>query len=173
MLTLALALSFLFAPLAPAHVTVTPKTATSGGYAKLTFRVPHGCDGSATTGITVKIPDGVVAVKPQVHPGWKITVKKAHLAQPYTSHGQSVSEAVTEVSWTGGPLDDAYMDEFGLSVKLPDRPGERLLFPVHQKCKKGAADWAMDPGMMHGEHGEHAGHGLPAPVVTLEGKAKG
>jgi hypothetical protein len=41
---------------ASAHVGVTPDTTAAGSYANLTFGVPHGCDGSATSqfGLTVE-----------------------------------------------------------------------------------------------------------------------
>ncbi|MFS8797749.1 DUF1775 domain-containing protein [Synechococcus sp. R70.1] len=39
-------MSFLPLSSAWAHVTVHPQEAPAGSYTKLTFRVPHGCDGS-------------------------------------------------------------------------------------------------------------------------------
>lgn len=156
------ALILLSSMLANAHVVVNPKTAVAGEYAKLVFMVPHGCEGSPTTKITVTIPEGVMAVRPQVNQGWKIAIKKMKLAKPFMSHGKEVTEAVTEVSWTGGPLPDEHMEEFGLSVKLPEAEGD-LLFPVLQKCKKGESDWADKPTSEHVKHG----HSLPAPVVKL------
>src|SRR5687768_1749463 len=65
-----LLLSLSLSPAAWGHVTIDPKEAPPGSYAKLTFRVPHGCAGSATTKVRVLIPEGVTSVKPQVHPGW-------------------------------------------------------------------------------------------------------
>lgn len=149
--------------LALAHVTVDPRKAPAGSYAKLTFRVPHGCEGSATTKITLQIPEGVVSVKPQVNPGWKIQTKIAKLATPFMSHGKEITETVAEVSWTGGPLPDAYMDEFGLSVKLPDRPEARLVFPVVQKCQKGSTSWTEVPSADKDAPAVH----FPAPILTL------
>lgn len=71
-----------------AHVTLEPSSAPAGEYAKLVFRVPHGCEGSATVKITVKLPEGVLSVKPQVHPGWKISTKKTTLKEPAVLHGK-------------------------------------------------------------------------------------
>ncbi len=157
----------LLSPLASfAHVTIDPKSAVGGEYAKLVFRVPHGCDGSPTTQITVQIPEGVVSVKPQVHPGWKIATKTAKYAKPITLHGKEISEGLVEVTWTGGPLPDAHMDEFGMSVKLPDRGG-KLFFPTVQKCSKGSSQWVDESASDHGHGGK-----LPAPVLILEEKAK-
>lgn len=128
---------------AAAHVTVEPRTAPAGGYAKLVFRVPHGCDGSPTVKIAVQIPEGTLSVKPQVHPGWKISTKTAKLAKPVSLHGKEVVESIREVVWSGF-LADEYMDEFGMSVKLPDQPGATLVFAVIQDCKKGSARWAPE-----------------------------
>lgn len=155
-------LILLSSALAKAHVVVSPKTAPAGEYAKLVFMVPHGCEGSPTTKITVMIPEGVMAVKPQVNQGWKIAIKKVKLTKPFMSHGKEITEAVSEVSWMGGPLADEHMEEFGLSVKLPDVEGD-LLFPVTQQCKKGVSEWSDKPTSEHVKHG----HSLPAPVVKL------
>lgn len=114
--------ALLAAPLAHAHITVAPASAPAGAYQTLVFKVGHGCAGSATTGITVQLPEGVNA-KPMPKPGWTIAL------------------APREISWRGGPLPDAYYDEFTIQAKLPDAPG-RLVFKVGQQCEKGRTDWA-------------------------------
>lgn len=149
--------------LSGAHVTLVPKTARSGEYTKLVFRVPHGCDGSPTTKITVQLPSGSVSVKPQVNTGWKIKIKKVKLNPPVTLHGKEITETLSEVTWEDGNLSDDYMDEFGISLKLPDKQGEKLIFPVIQTCKKGVNRWAEV------STGEHVGHSaFPAPILILE-----
>jgi uncharacterized protein YcnI len=145
-----------------AHVTLDPKAAPQGSYAKLIFRVPHGCDGAATTGITVLIPEGVVSVKPQVHPDWKISIQMRKLKKPIQLHGKDITESVSEVSWTGGPLPDEYMDEFGLSVKLPEKSDSPLAFPVIQKCKDKTTRWDMIA-----KPGQDA-HSLSSPAPLLQ-----
>ncbi|MEN9231849.1 MAG: YcnI family protein, partial [Thermostichus sp. DG02_5_bins_236] len=89
---LVLGLSFLpiSAP-ALAHVTVNPKEAPAGSYAKLTFRVPHGCNGSPTTRLRIQIPEGATSVKPMVHPLWEIETVKKPLETPFESHGRMVT----------------------------------------------------------------------------------
>ena len=106
MKTPALLTSILISSSAFAHVTVETNNKTAGGYAKLTLRVPHGCDGSPTTAITVQIPENSLSVKPQVHTGWKITTKKVKLAKTITSHGKEITETIGEVTWSGGVLSD-------------------------------------------------------------------
>jgi uncharacterized protein YcnI len=136
-----LALLMLGAPLAHAHITLAPPSAAAGAYQTLTFKVGHGCDGSATTGITVAVPDGVLSAKPMPKPGWTIALAEAKLAVPGQLHGKPVTSAVREVTWRGGPLPDAWYDEFVLMVKLPDTPG-RYVFKVGQVCERGRTDWA-------------------------------
>lgn len=161
---------FTFSTAAYAHVTIDPKTATAGDYAKVVFRVSHGCDMSPTTAITVKIPEGVLAAKPQVKSGWKITIKKAKLAKPSMMHGKEIPEAASEITWSGGDLSGEHMDEFGLSFKSPDVAGD-LFFAVLQTCKKGSANWAE--AAMPAEHMNHATpmNSFPAPVLHLVEKS--
>lgn len=141
--------------MALAHVTVDPRTGSAGGYTKLTFRVPHGCDGSPTTAITVQIPENSLSVKPQVHHGWKITTKKVKLAKPLNLHGKEMTETISEVTWSGGVLADEYMDEFSLSIKLPETKETKLTFAVLQKCKKGEHTWDPSIELTAAEHAHH------------------
>ena len=152
-----------------AHVVVDPKTAIAGDYSKVVFRVGHGCDGSPTTKIMITIPDGILGLKPQVKPGWKIGIKKEKLATPAMLHGKEILEVPREITWSGGPLPDEHMDEFGMSFKAPEAAGD-LVFKVLQTCKKGSNHWSDAPMM------EHAGHTMPmssfpAPVLRLIEKA--
>lgn len=112
----------LLAASAHAHVTLEQKTGTAGRFQKLTFKVGHGCDGSATREITVTMPEGVKGPHPMPKQGW------------------SISLTPTSVTWSGGPLPDEYYDEFVMQVKLPDAPGMRY-FKVQQTCVKGASAW--------------------------------
>ncbi len=129
---------------AGAHVVLEQQAAPAGSYYKGTFRVGHGCEGAATTAITVRLPEPMVSVKPMVKPGWTIAVRTEKLAQPLMNHGKPVTEAVVEVTWTGGTLADAYYDEFALLMKLPDAPGRRW-FKVKQVCERGENDWSQIP----------------------------
>jgi uncharacterized protein YcnI len=141
------------APLAHAHITVAPASAPAGAYQTLVFKVGHGCDGSATTAITVSLPEGVTA-KPMPKPGWTLDLVEGKLATPLQAHGKTITRAVREITWRGGPLPDAYFDEFTVQAKLPDAPG-RYAFKVGQQCEKGRVDWAdVVPGSK-----------TPAPVL--------
>ena len=52
-----------------------------------------------------------------------------------------IGSAVVTAMAGGGPLPDAYYDEFTLQARLPEAPG-RLVFKVGQQCEKGRVDWA-------------------------------
>jgi len=166
---LALGMSFLPLSSAWAHVTVHPKEAPAGSFAKLTFRVPHGCDGSPTVRLRVQIPEGFVSVKPMVHPLWKIETVKKPLETPYESHGKMITETVAEVIWSGGSLPDEFMDEFSIRAKLPDRPGEVIPIPVIQECEQGMYRWIQvaQPGEDPNSLPE------PAPLLKLTGGDSG
>jgi uncharacterized protein YcnI len=129
------ALLLLIAGPAWAHVTVSPEEAAPDSFATLNFQVPHGCDGSATVSLSVQIPAGVVSVKPQVKPGWEITIEEGTLPEPVDYFGETLTEGVLSVTWTGGPLEDQYMDMFGMSVKLPNTEGP-IFFPAIQTCEQ-------------------------------------
>ncbi|MDH6184389.1 YcnI family protein [Polaromonas sp. CG_23.6] len=130
------------------HVLLETKTAPSGSNYKAVFQVGHGCEGSATTGITVRIPAGFQGAKPYPKAGWTLAVKQEKLAQPYASHGKPVTEDVSVVSWTAASQDaalpDAFFDDFMLRGKLPETAGP-LWFKVLQTCASGSLDWGDVP----------------------------
>ena len=160
--TLAVGLAALVAvPAAGAHVTANPSEAPAGSFAVISLRVPHGCEDSPTTSLTVKIPEGSIFVTPQAVPGWTSSVKTATLATPIESEGETVTEGATEVTWTGGPLDPHEFTDFGLSMQLPDKAGETVWFPAIQRCEQGTTRWIKIPVAGQEEPD------TPAPGVTL------
>jgi uncharacterized protein YcnI len=131
---------------AHAHVTASPNEAPADSYFRTALRIGHGCNGTATTAVRVKIPDGVLGVKPQAKPGWTIEIRMRRLDKPVAiGHGRTVSEVVDEIAWRGGPLADAHFDEFGLSLRLPATAGRTLYFPVVQECEQGVHRWIEIP----------------------------
>ncbi|MGH6619672.1 MAG: YcnI family protein [Alphaproteobacteria bacterium] len=152
---------------AAAHITLETAAAPAGSYYKAVFRVGHGCKGSPTTAIRVRIPDGASGVKPQPKPGWQVaTVKdEAHGEGAHAGHGGHAGAGVREVVWTGKLLDEHY-DEFVIRLKLPDTPGAALLFPVVQTCAKGEQRWVETA-----EPGKPAVHDrMIAPLLRLTPK---
>ena len=146
-----------------AHVTITPGQATAGEQATIALRVPHGCEGSPTTAISVQIPDTVASVTPQFLAEWTVDTTMGPLAEPVELHGETVSEGIREVTWSGGsPVPDGLYFDFGLSVRMPDAAGETLYFPVVQTCESGETQWIEVPA--EGEDG----HDLEAPAPAVE-----
>lgn len=139
--SVATALSAVCLP-ASAHVVLANAQSSPGNYYKAVFSAAHGCKGSPTVRIRIRIPDGVIAVKPQPKPGWKLETSEGDYPKAYSLHGAQVSSGVREVSWAG-LLPDAYFDEFVFQAYLSNdlRAGGVVLFPVVQECEQGVTRW--------------------------------
>ena len=161
----ALALMLAAGTAAQAHITFAEPSAAPGSYYAGFLRVSHGCAGSATVSIRVQMPDGVAIVRPQPKPGWTLRIEKAPLATPIRGEGGEVRERVVAVTWSGR-LDADQFDQFGLLLKLPDRPGA-LYFPTVQQCETGRNDWTAIPAAGQPWHSVRN----PAPVLTVTGAA--
>lgn len=131
---------------AMAHVTITPSTTAAGATAELQVEIPHGCVGSATTAISIRMPEGVSDVTASGTDRW------------------AVEQAADALTWTTDePLPDAEHAVVEFSVRLPDDDGATLVFPVIQQCEQGEAAWTEVA-----EHGEgHDGLERPAPVLVV------
>jgi uncharacterized protein YcnI len=133
-LALALGASLLAAP-AFAHVTLDQAELPADSFLRIAIRVPHGCDGAATTGIRVQIPPELRGVKPMPLAGWTLTtVAAAGAAAPA---GHDATAPVKEISWQGGNLPDAYYQEFILRIQTPKEPVATLYFGIVQDCEGG------------------------------------
>jgi uncharacterized protein YcnI len=149
-----------------AHVTIERAEAAVGVPYKAVFRVPHGCDGAATTAIRVKIPEGVISVKPMPKPGWTVSTVKGKYARAYDYfHNAKLSEGVVELAWSGGKLSDEHYDEFVFQGFLAGNleAGRTIYFPVVQECEKGVHRWIEIPAEGKGPGDYEA----PAPGVKL------
>lgn len=155
---------------AAAHVTVNPKEANQGGFAKLAFRVPNERD-KPTTKLEVAFPADQPIANASYKPvaGWKAVVTRKKLDKPIKVHGEDVTEGVDRVTWTADSpatgIQVGQFQEFEVSVgPLPE--AEQLVFKALQTYDGGeVARWIDEP--KEGEEPEH-----PAPVLTLV-KAEG
>ena len=162
--SLALIGAALIAGPADAHITLEGGKAAAGSSYKAILRVPHGCQGAATKAIRVRIPEGMVDVKPMPKSGWKLMTVKGKLSQPYVSEqGATITEGVMEVDWTGGALPDDEYDEFVLHGRLPNKPGATLYFPIVQECETGVNRWIEIPAAGKSP----ADYKQPAPSLLL------
>lgn len=181
---------FAGATLARAHAGLEQKQAPVGTGYKIVVKIPHGCEGSATTAVHVSIPEGVIGVKPMPKPGWQLSVERGAYERAYQFYHGDLKEGVRQVSWSGGNLPDAFYDEFVMSsfVARELEPGQTLHFPVTQTCEKGQIAWdqipqqgqdphALErpaPGLMlvaaenSGHHKHHHGKASGASTIEIE-----
>jgi uncharacterized protein YcnI len=151
---------------ASAHVTVNPKEATQGGFAKLSFRVPNERD-KATTKVEVVFPEKqpLSSVSTRPVPGWKAEVTKTKLAKPIKVHDREVTEAVSKVTWTAESPATAVQvgqfQEFDVSAGPLPEGSDTMVFKALQTYADGqVVRWIEEPsGSSEPEH--------PAPVLKL------
>ncbi|HTV68587.1 MAG TPA: YcnI family protein [Rhizobiaceae bacterium] len=161
-----------FATSAFAHVTLEKTEAPVGSTYKAVLRVPHGCDGAPTNVVRVRIPEGVIGVKPMPKPGWTLEKVKGKYEKSYELFGTPVSEGVKEVVWSGGSLADDEYDEFILRGTIAGdlEVGDTIYFAVVQECPDGKAErWIETPAA--GQSSDDLE--LPAPGVKLLEKTRG
>jgi uncharacterized protein YcnI len=153
---------------ANAHAVIAAHEPPADSYFKVVIAIAHGCEGSPTKAMRVRIPDGILTARPQPKPGWALETKKQKLEKPVAGpHGSSVSEIVTEVTWTG-KLEAEHFDEFVIQVRLPDRPAETLYFATVQECERGVHRWIEIPAP--GQSSRDLAQ--PAPSVKIAPKAR-
>jgi uncharacterized protein YcnI len=159
----AVALAMSAAP-AAAHVTISPEEATAGSSTVLTASLSHGCDGSPTTRITIRMPEQILTVAPTQNPSWTVRKVMEQLDEPVTdTHGNQITERVAQVVYTAKrPLPEGVRDAFELSLQLPDTPGETLVFPVIQSCAEGETAWVETS-----DDGSTDELDAPAPALTV------
>jgi uncharacterized protein YcnI len=121
-----------------AHARLEQETAISGESYRGVMQIAHGCDGSHTVTVRIRIPSGVKQVQGMAKAGWTLNVVMEKLDQPYELQGSQVTEEVREIAWTDGSLSDNHIDEFVFSGILPEIKTETTLyFATVQQCENG------------------------------------
>jgi uncharacterized protein YcnI len=152
---------------ATSHVSLATREAVSGSNYTAVLQVGHGCAGSPTVRLRVRIPEGVVDIKPQPKAGWSVDVVNGAYARSYDLRGAPVSEGVREIVWSGGSLPAEVGDDFVFQAYLTaDLPAGPLYLPVVQECETGVERWIEMPGIGSSD-GDPAS---PAPAVILKPK---
>ena len=156
---------------ASAHVGVTPDKTTANSSALLTFGIPHGCEDSGTTKVTITLPAELNDAQPTVNPNWTAAKVTEQLAEPKKlADGSSITKRTSQIVYTDKtPLEPALRDALVVSVKLPDAAGQTLYFPTLQDCEAGQTDWSELPAEGQDPHALKA----PAPSVTVTAAADG
>jgi uncharacterized protein YcnI len=158
-----------FAAPASAHVTVSSASATQGGYAKLTFRVPNEKDAAQTVKLEVVLPEDApiasVSVKPV--PGWTAQLERTRLATPIKTGEREITEVVSKITWTaasGSAIAAGQFQEFDVSAG-PLPKVDQLVFKALQTYSDSeVVRWIEVP-----KAGDEADH--PAPVLKLAAAA--
>ena len=159
-LLLALLALALTPALAHGHVGVEPASAMAGSEATFTVTVPHGCAGSPTTELALKLPEAVRAAWPVPTAGWEL---ESTPAGDQADQGGETAQRLDVVRWWDGDLPDGELGEFRIRLALPDEPGAVLAIPVVQTCAEGETRWIQVPAA--GERAEDLA--APAPTITL------
>ena len=164
------ALMALGAGAASAHVTVSPNQTSEGSYAQATFSVPNESESAKTDKLTVSLPADTPFLSVRVKPvdGWTATVKRTKLDEPVESHGSTVTEAASSVTWTADRSHQIGQDEFQtFTVSLGTLPqaGTDVVLPAAQHYTDGSVvNW--DEKGKGGAEPEH-----PAPTFTTTAAA--
>lgn len=156
---------------ASAHVGVTPDKTDANSYALLTFGLPHGCDGSGTTKVTITLPEELNDAQPTVNPNWTVEKVVEQLPEPKKlADGATITKRTSQIVYTAkAPLNPELRDALVLSVKLPDAAGKTLHFPTLQNCEQGQTDWSEIAKDGQDPHSLKA----PAPSLTVTAAADG
>jgi uncharacterized protein YcnI len=154
---------------ASAHVGVTPDKTDANAYALLTFGIPHGCDESGTTKVTITLPEELNDAQPTVNPNWTVQKVVEQLPEPKKlADGATITKRTSQIVYTAkAPLDPELRDALVLSVKMPDAAGTTLHFPTLQNCEQGQTDWSEIAKEGQDPHSLKA----PAPSLTVTAAA--
>lgn len=154
---------------AMAHVTVNPREATKGGYAKFDVRVPTERDDTGTVKVDLLLPEDhpFASVSVQPVPGWTYAITKRHLATPLVDDdGNKTEDVVSLITWTadaGNSIKPGEFMEFPISMgPLPD-DADSLTFKANQTYASGEVVRWIEVAAKGQPAPEH-----PAPSVTLK-----
>ena len=132
-----------------AHIDPDPAQARAGSRVTVGFTVEHGCEGSPTTQLDMRLPEGVADPVPEAVDGWDGSVD--------TVDGDTI------ITFVGGPLADDVDGAFEVTMTLPPTPDTTIYFPFVQRCEFGEIRWIGIPAEPGDELDE------PAPAMELTG----
>ncbi|GLP63530.1 membrane protein [Streptomyces sp. TUS-ST3] len=153
------------AGVAVAHVTVHPdsyaKGATDGA---LSFRVPDESDTASTTEVQLFLPTDhpLLGVLVSPHDGWTAKVTDTRLRTPVKTDDGTITDAVSEITWTGGRIGPGQYEDFDVAFgQLPDDTAQ-LTFKTLQTYSDGKVVRWIEEAAKGDEEPEN-----PAPVLKL------
>jgi uncharacterized protein YcnI len=150
---------------ASAHVTVHPESYAKGATdGLLTFRVPNEEDTASTTKVQVFLPTDhpVLGVLVTPRDGWTAKVTTTKLRTPVKTDDGTITEAVSEITWTGGKIGAGQFEDFQVAFgQLPDDTDE-LAFKTLQTYSDGTTVRWIEQAEKGADEPED-----PAPVLKL------
>ena len=152
-----------------AHVTVHPDSYPQGASdGTLTFRVPNEEAKADTTRVDVFFPAAqpIASVLVSPVPGWTATVKNVKLAKPIVTDDGNITDAVSEVLWTGGRIAPGQYQDFTVAFGQLPTGADQLVFKTLQTYSDGDVVRWIDEQAKGQPEPEH-----PAPVLTLTAAA--
>lgn len=147
---------------ARAHATLPDGDAVhAGSTAVVHVRIAHGCDGAPVDAVEIALPDGIVAARPEYVPGWGLEVDMV-ATEPYAMYGETFTERVGVIRWTGGDLPDFAFFDFGFRATFLLEPGAYFI-PTVQRCGAAEVAWIETPAEGQDPHDL----AYPAPQLTI------
>ena len=131
-----------------AHIDPDPTEAQAGSRLTVGFTVEHGCEGSPTVQLDMRLPEGVTDPTTEPIDGWDGSID--------TVDGE------VSVTFAGGPLADDVEGTFSVTMTLPPTPDTTIYFPFVQRCEVGEIRWIGIPA----EPGDDLDEPAPAMVLT-------
>jgi uncharacterized protein YcnI len=153
-----------------AHVTVDPATALQGSEITLGFRVPNEEPNAGTTQVQIFFPRDhpVLGVDPQSAPGWRDTVHNASLDPPIRTDDGLLTSYVSEVDWTGGPIQPGHFEEFFVLAQSLPTGTDQVVFKAVQTYSDGkVVRWIETASKDNPDPAD------PAPILKLTTTASG
>ncbi|MER6224002.1 YcnI family protein [Streptomyces sp. 900105755] len=153
------------AGIAAAHVTVHPESYAKGATdGVLTFRVPNEEDTASTTKVQVYLPTDhpVLGVLVTPHDGWTAKVTTTKLKTPVKTDDGTITEAASEITWTGGKIGAGQFEDFDVAFgQLPEDTGQ-LTFKTLQTYSDGKVVRWIEEAQSGDDEPEN-----PAPTLKL------
>ncbi|MET7651401.1 MULTISPECIES: YcnI family protein [unclassified Streptomyces] len=153
------------AGVASAHVTVHPESYAKGATdGVISFRVPNEEDTASTTEVQVFLPTDHPVLGVLVHPqdGWTAKVTTTELRTPVKTDDGTITEAASEITWTGGKIGAGQYEDFDVAFgQLPEDTG-RLTFKTLQTYSDGKTVRWIEEAAAGADEPEN-----PAPVLKL------
>ncbi|MGX9885093.1 YcnI family copper-binding membrane protein [Streptomyces sp. NPDC002276] len=156
------------AGVASAHVTVHPESYAKGATdGVITFRVPNEEDKASTTKVQVYLPTDhpVLGVLVTPQNGWTAKVTTSKLKTPVKTDDGTITDAVSEITWTGGKIGAGQFEDFNVAFgQLPDDT-DQLTFKTLQTYSDGDVVRWIEEAAAGADEPEN-----PAPVLKLTAK---